>query len=133
RCLRERHAGRARPGRGREREVRHPPHRRGEPRRTHPQAPVVHFMKTLFTRALAALLGGMPALVAVAAEAPRRFAAPEVASAPAASGASGIGQVMLALVIVLAAVFAAALVLKRLRGFTGGGSDGIAVLSHAAL
>ena len=47
-------------------------------------------MKTLFTRALAALLGGVPALVAVAAEAPRRFAAPEVASAPAASGASGI-------------------------------------------
>lgn len=90
-------------------------------------------MKPPLMRALAALLGGVPALMAAAAEAPRRFAAPEVASAPAASGATGIGQVMLALVIVLAAVFAAALVLKRLRGFTGGGSDGIEVLSQAAV
>src|SRR5690606_12367124 len=89
-------------------------------------------MKSL-ARMLSAVLWCAPVLHVVAAEASRRFAAPEVASAPAASGASGIGQVMLALVIVLAAVFAAALVLKRLRGFTGGGSDGIEVLSQAAV
>src|SRR5690606_9990592 len=66
-------------------------------------------------------------------EAPRRFAAPEVASAPAASGATGVGQVMLALIIVLVAVFAAALLVKRLRGFTGGGSEGIEVLAQASV
>ncbi len=88
-------------------------------------------MKPLFTRAMAIVLGSAPLLVAAAAEAPRRFAAPEVASSPTASGATGIGQVMLALVIVLIAVFAAALLVKRLRGFTGGGSDGIEVVSQA--
>jgi flagellar protein FliO/FliZ len=72
-------------------------------------------------------------VIAAAAEAPRRFAAPEVASAPAASGATGVGQVMLALVVVLAAVFVAAVLLKRLRGFTGGGSDGIEVLAQASV
>ena len=78
-----------------------------------------------------AVLWCAPVLQVVAAEAPRRFAAPEVASAPAASGVTGIGQVMLALVVVLIAVFVAAVLVKRLRGFTGGGTDGIEVLSQA--
>lgn len=89
-------------------------------------------MKSLLVRLLAAAWCCGP-LLAVAAEAPRRFAAPEVASAPAGSGATGVGQVMLALVIVLVAVFAAALLVKRLRGFTGGGSEGIEVLAQAAV
>lgn len=89
-------------------------------------------MNSLFARLLAAALCCGP-VIAMAAEAPRRFAAPEVASAPAAGGATGIGQVMLALVIVLVAVFAAALLVKRLRGFTGGGSDGIEVLSQVSV
>jgi flagellar protein FliO/FliZ len=82
------------------------------------------------------LLGALlqaPALLSVAAEAPRRFAAPEVASAPTASGAAGIGQVFLALIVVLAAVFVAALVMKRLRGFTVRGSDSIEVLAQASV
>ena len=86
-------------------------------------------MKSL-ARMLSAVLWCAPVLHVVAAEAPRRFAAPEVASAPAASGATGIGQVMLALVVVLVAVFVAAVLVKRLRGFTGGGTDGIEVLSQ---
>lgn len=87
-------------------------------------------MKSL-ARMLSAVLWCAPVLHVVAAEAPRRFAAPEIASAPAASGATGIGQVMLALVVVLIAVFVAAVLVKRLRGFTGGGTDGIEVLSQA--
>ena len=89
-------------------------------------------MNSLFARLLIAALCWGP-VATLAAEAPRRFAAPEVASAPAASGATGVGQVMLALVIVLVAVFAAALLLKRLRGFTGGGSEGIEVLAQASV
>lgn len=89
-------------------------------------------MKSTATKLLLAIACCVP-LVAAAAEAPRRFAAPEVASAPAATGATGVGQVMLALVVVLAAVFVAAVLLKRLRGFTGGGSDGIEVLAQASV
>lgn len=89
-------------------------------------------MNRILTALCAATAGLIPA-IAAAADAPRRFAAPEVASAPAASGATGIGQVMFALVIVLVAVFVAAVLLKRLRGFTGGGSGGIEVLSQASV
>jgi flagellar protein FliO/FliZ len=88
-------------------------------------------MNPSFSRVLVAVMGLGPTLIAAAAEAPRRFAAPEAASAPTATGATGVGQVMLALVIVLAAVFAAGLLMKRLRGFTTGGSEGIEVLSQA--
>lgn len=90
-------------------------------------------MKTFLTRITGAALAVLPAVMAAAADAPRRFAAPEVASAPAAGGSTGIGQVMLALVIVLVAVFAAALLMKRLRGFTTGGANGIEVVAQASL
>jgi flagellar protein FliO/FliZ len=74
-----------------------------------------------------------PVLVAVAAEAPRRFAAPEIAAAPAAGSAGGIGQVMLALVVVLAAVFGAALLFKRMRRFGAGGGESIQVIAQASV
>ncbi len=89
-------------------------------------------MNRIFAALYATTAGFLPA-IAAAADAPRRFAAPEVASAPAASGATGVGQVMFALVIVLVAVFIAAVLLKRLRGFTGGGSDGIEVVAQASV
>nr|PZN62020.1 MAG: flagellar biosynthetic protein FliO [Pseudomonadota bacterium] len=56
-----------------------------------------------------------------------------MASAPKATGATGIGQVMLALIVVLVAVFVAAMLVRRLRGFTSSGSESIEVLSQASL
>ncbi|MEO6078221.1 MAG: flagellar biosynthetic protein FliO [Steroidobacteraceae bacterium] len=70
-----------------------------------------------------------------AADAPKpgRFAAPEVAGSLPSGGASGIGQVTVALVLVLVAVFVVALLLKRLRAVTGAGANGIEVLGQASL
>lgn len=63
----------------------------------------------------------------------RPFAAPETAAALPAGSASGIGQVTLALLIVLVAIFGVALVVRRLRGYSRGGSGGIEVLAQVAL
>ncbi len=65
--------------------------------------------------------------------APARFAAPGVASSLPSGGASGIGQVTFALLLVLAAVFVVALLLKRLRVVTGAGANGIEVLAQTSL
>jgi len=73
------------------------------------------------------------AAFAAEGEAPRRFAAPDIAATPPAGSAGGIGQVLFALIIVLVAVFVAAVLLKRLRNFSGGGSAGIEVLASAAV
>jgi flagellar protein FliO/FliZ len=62
-----------------------------------------------------------------------RFAAPGAASSLPASGASGIGQVTFALLLVLAAVFGVAWMLKRLRAVTGAGANGIEVLAQTSL
>ncbi len=88
---------------------------------------------SLAVRLIAACLLYTPALFAAEAEAPRRFAAPDAVSATTPGTASGIGQVMLALVLVLAAVFAVAWLIKRMRGFTAGGAHGIEVVSQAAV
>ena len=62
-----------------------------------------------------------------------RFAAPAAASSLPSGGASGIGQVTFALLLVLAAVFAVAWMLKRLRAVTGAGANGIEVLAQTSL
>lgn len=90
-------------------------------------------MKSTIARLMCVVLLHAPALLAAEAEAPRRFAAPTVATAPVPGSASGIGQVMLALLVVLLAVFAAAVLFKRLRGFTARGAHGIEVLSQVSL
>lgn len=74
-----------------------------------------------------------PLLSAAEGETPRRFAAPDIAATPPAGSAGGVGQVLIALIVVLIAVFVAAVLLKRLRNFSGGGSAGIDVLSSAAV
>src|SRR5688572_17989970 len=72
--------------------------------------------------------------VAHAAEtAAPRFAAPGAASSLPSGGASGIGQVTFALLLVLAAVFGVAWMLKRLRAVTGAGANGIEVLAQTSL
>lgn len=90
-------------------------------------------MRSLITRLTCVVLLHAPVLFAAEGEAPRRFAAPDMATAPAPGSAGGIGQVMLALFVVLVAVFAAAFLFKRLRGFTASGAHGIEVLSQASL
>lgn len=74
-----------------------------------------------------------PALHAADAAAPARFAAPNAAVSLPATSAGGIGQVTIALLLVLAAVFGVALLMKRLRMATGGGANGIEVLAQASL
>lgn len=77
---------------------------------------------------LCALLLQLP-LLAAAAEpaAPRRFAAPAAAEA-APAPAAGLAQVTLSLLLVLGAVFAAAWLMRRLRGTGRAGADGAIVV-----
>ena len=76
----------------------------------------------------------MPAwLVAAEAEPARRFAAPETAATLSGSSAGSIGQVTVALLLVLAVVFALAFALKKMRSVGGGGVHGIEVLAQASL
>jgi len=61
------------------------------------------------------------------------FAAPTGTQTAVSSGAGSMAQATLALALVLAAVFAAAWGLRRLRKFSGNGGGGIEVISQAAL
>jgi len=84
--------------------------------------------------ALVAAVGALNCAVAFAqqaqapespvAQATRPFAAPSVTSSAAPSGVAGLGQVTLALGLVLALIFVAAWLMRRLRGFgkTGTGT-----------
>ena len=71
------------------------------------------------------------------AEAPsapaRRFAAPGVAASLPHTGMGGIGQVTVALLVVLALVFALAFLLKKMRAASGAGPNGIELLAQASL
>ncbi|HXC59139.1 MAG TPA: flagellar biosynthetic protein FliO [Steroidobacteraceae bacterium] len=71
-------------------------------------------------------------LAAAEAEPARRFAAPDTATALPSTSMGGIGQVTLALLVVLAVVFVLAFVLKKMRTVAGG-SQGIEVLAQASL
>lgn len=63
----------------------------------------------------------------------RPFAAPQAAEGTPASSAGSLMQVTLSLLIVLAAVFAAAWVMRRLRGFGKAGQGAIEVLADVPL
>lgn len=65
--------------------------------------------------------------------APARFADPNVSSTLPTSSVTGIGQVTFALLLVLAAVFAVAVLVKKLRAVTGAGANGIEVMSQVSL
>lgn len=76
----------------------------------------------------------LPAWLAAAeAEPARRFAAPDTTASLPSGSAGGIGQVTLALLVVLAVVFALAYALKKMRAFSGSGANGIEVLAQASL
>ena len=83
--------------------------------------------------ALAAAVLLPQGVLADATPAAKTFAAPATAASLPTSGASGIGQVTLALLLVLAAVFAAAWLMRRLRGLASGGTNSIEIISQVAL
>jgi len=78
----------------------------------------------------AALFGGG---LCQAADAPKLYGAPQAQASAPVVGAGGLLQVMFSLLLVLAAVFAAAWLMRRLRGFPRRGSQTINVLAEVAL
>jgi len=91
-------------------------------------------MKQLFTRLMLAGVSLAPGAFAAEQAAPARlFAAPEAAHAPVPGAAGGIGQMLIGLLLVLAAVFAVAWVARRMRGASSAGANGIEVLAQASV
>jgi flagellar protein FliO/FliZ len=88
-------------------------------------------MKSVSRIALAGL--AFAPVVFAAEEAAPKFAAPGLAAARSVDAASGYGQTLFGLVLVLAAIFAVAFIAKRMRGISTGGAHGIEVLSQASL
>lgn len=80
-------------------------------------------------------LVGIAALAAssAASAAERPFAAPEMAEQAPTSSAGSLTQVTLSLLLVLAAVFAAAWVVRRLRGVGKFGANAIEIIADAPL
>jgi flagellar protein FliO/FliZ len=66
-------------------------------------------------------------------DATHAFAAPEVVGSTHVSGVSGLGEVTLALVVVLAAVFAFAWLVRRMRGLGSRVGNAIDVLAEVPL
>jgi flagellar protein FliO/FliZ len=69
----------------------------------------------------------------IASAADQPFAAPQVAQQAPATTAGSLAQVTLSLLLVLAAVFAAAWVVRRLRGFGKFGANIIQIVADAPL
>lgn len=61
------------------------------------------------------------------------FAAPQTAPVTHAGGLGSLGEVTLALLLVLGAIFALAWVLKRARGFSSRAGLGVEVVAHVPL
>lgn len=88
-------------------------------------------LTALALRAVAGSLLLWPLLAAAQTDKP--FAAPAAAAAGAPAGAASLTQVTLSLLLVLAAVFAAAWVVQRARGFGKLGSPAITVIADVGL
>ena len=82
---------------------------------------------------LATSIGALLATAAAFAAENKPFASPDLVSQAPASSAGSLAQVTLSLLLVLAAVFAAAWVVRRLRGFGKFGSNAIEILADAPL
>jgi flagellar protein FliO/FliZ len=72
-------------------------------------------------------------LAAPAVFAAEKFAAPKPNESTAAVGAGGLAQVTLSLLLVLAAVFAAAWVVRRVRGFGKFGNGALQIVTEIAV
>jgi flagellar protein FliO/FliZ len=75
------------------------------------------------------LLGALVAPAMAQVESSRPFAAPSTATSAAPSGVASLGQVTLALALVLAVIFVAAWLLRRVRGFGRTGAGALDVLA----
>jgi flagellar protein FliO/FliZ len=85
-------------------------------------------------RGLAVSVGVMAlCLAAPTVFAAEKFAAPKATESVTAVDASGLAQVTLSLLLVLAAVFAAAWVVRRLRGFGKFGNGALQVITEIAV
>lgn len=82
---------------------------------------------------LRVILGALLSAGNSATFAAEQFASPETARAGAASPTAGLAQVTLSLMLVLAAVFAAAWVVRRLRNFGRPGAGTINIIADVAL
>ena len=82
---------------------------------------------------LRVILGMLLSAASSAAFAAEQFAAPETAKTASTSPTAGLAQVTLSLLLVLAAVFAAAWVVRRLRNFGRPGAGAINIIADVAL
>ena len=73
------------------------------------------------------------ALMSSTAFAAEPFASPEAAKSVSSSPAAGLTQVTLSLMLVLAAVFAAAWIVRRLRNFGRPGAGAVEIIADVAL
>jgi len=87
--------------------------------------------------ALFAAVGALSSASAFAQQAPatpaRPFGAPSVAASAAPSGVASLGQVTLALGLVLALIFVAAWLMRRLRGFGKTGTGALDIIAELPL
>ncbi|HTX23764.1 MAG TPA: flagellar biosynthetic protein FliO [Steroidobacteraceae bacterium] len=88
--------------------------------------------RALAASSLAALVAPMAAAASAAAPPGRPFAAPEMAGNAPPASLGGLGEVTLALAIVLAAIFALAWLVRRLR-VVAGRAGPLAVLAEVRL
>jgi flagellar protein FliO/FliZ len=84
-----------------------------------------------WVRNAAVTLGVFVAAAATAAERP--FASPQIAESAPASSAGSLMQVTLSLLIVLTAVFAAAWLMRKMRGFGKAGQGAIEIIADVPL
>ena len=75
------------------------------------------------------LLASAQAFAQTAAAPSRPFASPSVTTSPAPSGIASLGQVTVALGLVLAVIFVAAWLLRRVRGFGKTGTGALDVIA----
>ena len=95
-----------------------------------PQETIRRHARPIYT-ALLAILFALPLLLSARAASANAFAAPAQISAPSAG--FGVMRMVLALLLVLAAVYAAAALLRRLRVLGPAGTAELQVISQVAL
>ena len=94
-------------------------------------------LRTISSSALPVFFGALASATAFAqspaAPAARPFAAPTVTTSAAPSGIASLGQVTLSLGLVLAVIFAAAWIVRRMRGFNRAASASLDVIADLPL
>ena len=95
-------------------------------------------MSRSLVRVVLLTLVSLPVLVCAQSTAPATapahpFASPDVVAALPAGGVGSIGQVTLALIVVLGAVFGVAWLIRRLRGLALGGTQTIEIVAQVGL